>query len=79
MVYIGDDWLLYEYERTSLEKHIEKKLNQINRDYFEGIHGTLSFTHSGYYVTVKRQGLFVADYDTQKLFEALENFNQEEY
>ena len=67
-----------EFETSVLIKHIEKNLNQINRDYFNGYHGILSVTNSGDYVTVKRQGLFVADYDTQKLFEALENFSEED-
>jgi hypothetical protein len=79
MTSINDDWLLYEYETLVLIKHIEKNLNQINQRYFEGNHGILSVTDNGNYVTVKRQGLSVADYDTQKLFDALENFSQEEY
>lgn len=78
MTSINDDRLLYEYETSVLIKLIEKNLNQINRDYFEGIHGLLSVTNSGDYVTVKGQGLFVADYDTQKLFDALENFSKED-
>lgn len=66
-------------ETSVLIKHIEKNLNQIYQRYFDRNHGILSVTNSGDYVTVKRQGLFVGDYDTQKLFEALENFSQEEY
>lgn len=77
MTSINDDWLLYEYETSVILKHIEKNLNQINRDYFEGIHGILSVTNNGDYVTVKSQEVFVGDYDTQKLFDALENFSEE--
>ncbi len=68
-----------EFETSVLIQQIEKNLNQIYQRYFEGNHGTLSVTNSGDYITVKRQGLFVGDFDTQKLFEALENFSQEEY
>ncbi len=78
MTSIDDDWLLYEYETSVLIKHIEKNLNEINRNYFEGIYGILSITNSGNYVTVKSQEVFVADYDTQKLFDALENFSEED-
>jgi hypothetical protein len=73
-----NDWLLYEYERTVLIKRIGDNLNQINQRYFEGNHGIITVTDNSDYVVVKRQGLFVADYDTQKLFDALENFSQED-
>jgi hypothetical protein len=66
------------YERDTVIKRIGDNLNQINQRYFEGNHGILSVTDNGDYVTVKRQGLSVADYDTQKLFDALENFSQED-
>ena len=71
--------ITFKNETSVLIKHIEKNLNQICQRYFEGNHEILSVTNSGDYVTVKRQGLFVGDFDTQKLFEALENFSQEEY
>jgi len=79
MTSINDDWLLYEYERTVIVKNIENNLNQINQRYFEGNHGILSVTDNGDYVTVKNRGVYIADYDTQKLFDALENFSQEDY
>jgi hypothetical protein len=66
------------YERNTVIKRIGDNLNQINQKYFEGNHGILSVTDNGDHVTVKRQGLFVADYDTQKLFDALENFSQDD-
>jgi hypothetical protein len=66
------------YERDTVIKRIGDNLNQINQRYFEGNHGILSVTDNGDYVTVKRQGLSVADYDTQKLFDALENFSQDD-
>jgi myosin heavy subunit len=78
MTSINDDWLLCEYERTVLIKRIGDNLNQINQRYFEGNHGILSVTDNGDYVTVKRQGLSVADYDTQKLFDVLENYSQDD-
>lgn len=79
MTSINDDWLLYEYERTVIVKNIENNLNQINQRYFEGNHGILSVTDNGDYVTVKNRGSYLADYDTQKLFDALENFSQDDY
>jgi hypothetical protein len=66
------------YERNTVIKRIEDNLNQINQRYFEGNHGIITVTDNSDYVVVKRQGLFVADYDTQKLFDALENFSQED-
>lgn len=78
MTSMNDDWLLHESETSVILKHIEKNINQINRDYFEGIHGILSVTNNGDYVTVKSQEVFVGDYDTQKLFDALENFSEED-
>ena len=77
MTFINDDWLAYDCERLSLIKHIEKNLNQVNRDYFEGIHGILSVTDNGDYVTIKGQGSPIADYDPHRLFDALESFGQE--
>lgn len=67
------------YERDTVIKRIKDNLNQINRDYFEGNHGILSVTDNGDYVTVKNRGVYLADYDTQKLFDALENFGQDDY
>ena len=68
------------YERSTIIERIETVLNQINRDYFEGNHGILSVTDNGDcdYVTVKKRGLFVADYDTLKLFDTLENCGQDD-
>ena len=66
------------YERSTIIKRIETLLNQINQRYFEGNHGILSVTDNGDYVTVKNRGGYLADYDTQKLFDALENFSQED-
>ena len=77
MTSINNDWLLYDYERTALIKWIENNLNQINQRYFEGNHGVLSVTDNGDYVTVKNRGVYLADYDTQKLFDALENFKDD--
>jgi hypothetical protein len=37
----------------------------------------LSVTDNGNYLTVKKQGVYLAGYDTQKLFDALEDFNKE--
>jgi hypothetical protein len=65
------------YERSTIIKRIEDNLNEINRNYFEGKHGILSVTNSGDYVTVKNRGVYLADYDTQKLFDALENFEDD--
>ena len=66
------------YERSTIIKRIENNLNQINRDYFEGNHGILYVADNGDYVTVKGQGIIHTDYDTQKLFDALENFSEED-
>jgi hypothetical protein len=66
------------YERDTVIKRIGDNLNQINKDCFEGTHGILSVTDNGDYVTVKTQGLFVANYDIQKLWDALESFSQED-
>jgi hypothetical protein len=65
------------YERTALIKRIENNLNQINQRYFDKSHVILSVTDNGDYLTVKKQGVYLADYDTQKLFDALENFIEE--
>lgn len=67
------------YERSTIIKRIKDNLNQINQRYFEGNHGILSVTDNGDYVTVKNQGLFVVNYDIQKLWDALENFGQDDY
>ena len=72
MAYIDDDWLLYEYERTAIVKNIENNLNQINQKYFGATCKTLFVTDNGDYVTVKGQGMIHTDYDTQKLFDALD-------
>jgi hypothetical protein len=66
------------YKRSTIIKRIKDNLNQINQGYFEGNHGILSVTDNGDYVTVKTQGLFVANYDIQKLWGALENFSKED-
>ena len=65
------------YERTALIKRIENNLNEINQRYFEGGHVILSVTDNGDYLTVKKQGVYLAGYDTQKLFDALEDFSKE--
>jgi hypothetical protein len=65
------------YERTALIKRIENNLNQINQRYFDKSHVILSVTDNGNYLTVKKQGVYLAGYDTQKLFDALENFIEE--
>lgn len=67
------------YERSTIIKRIENNLDQINQRYFEGNHGILSVTDNDDYVTIKNRGVYLADYDTQKLFDALENFSQEDY
>jgi hypothetical protein len=66
------------YERDTVIKRIKDNINQINRDYFKGTHGILYVTDNGNYITVKNQGVYTADYDTQKLFDALESFGQED-
>lgn len=66
------------YERDTLIKRIENQLKQINQRYFDGWR-ILSVTDNGDYVTVKNQGVYIADYDTQKLFDALENFSEEDF
>ena len=38
----------------------------------------LSVIDNGDYVTVKTQGLFVANYEIQKLWDALENYDQDD-
>jgi chromosome segregation ATPase len=65
------------YERTALIKRIENNLNEINQRYFEGGHVILSVTDNDDYLTVKKQGVYLGGYDTQKLFDALEDFNEE--
>jgi hypothetical protein len=67
------------YERDTLIKRIEGNFNQLSQKYFEGSYGIVSVIDNGDYVTVRGHSLFVGDYDTQKLFDALENFSQEEY
>ena len=66
------------YERDTLIKRIENQLKQINQRYFDGWR-ILSVTDNGDYVTVKNRGVYIADYDTQKLFDALENFSEEDF
>ena len=66
------------YERSTIIKRIEDNLSEINRKYFEGNHGILSVTDNGDYVTVKNRGVYIADYDAQKLFNALEDFSEED-
>lgn len=65
------------YERDTVIKRIKDNLNQINQRYFCGSRGILSVTDNGDYVTVKNRGVYLADYDTQKLFDALENFEDD--
>ena len=67
------------YERSTIIKRIEDNLNEINRNYFGGKHGILSVTDNSDYVTVKNQGVYLADYDTKRLFDALENFSEEDF
>lgn len=64
------------YKRDTLIKRIENQLKQINQR-FDGWR-ILSVTDNGDYVTVKNRGVYIADYDTQKLFDALENFSEED-
>ena len=67
------------YERSTIIKRIEDNLNQINQKYFTSngaTHKTLFVTDNGDYVTVKGQGMIHTNYDTQKLFDALENFHE---
>ena len=66
------------YERDTVINRIKTLLNQINNRYFEGNHGILLVTDNGDYVTVKNRGVYIADYDTQKLFDALEDFSEED-
>lgn len=66
------------YERDTLIKRIENQLKQINQRYFDGWR-ILSVTDNGDYVTVKNRGVYIADYGTQKLFDALENFSEEDF
>jgi hypothetical protein len=65
------------YERDTLIKRIEDNFNQISQKYFEGSYGIASVTDNGDYLTVRGHSLFFGDYDTQKLFDVLEN--QKEY
>ena len=71
------------YERDTLIKRIEDNFNQISQKYFEGSYGIVSVIDNsddnGDYVTVRGHSLFVGDYDTQKLFDVLENYSQKEY
>ena len=78
MTFINDDWLVYDCERLSLIKHIEKNLNRVNKDFFEGKHGIITVTDNGDYVTIKGQGSPIADYDPHRLFDALEDFSEED-
>ena len=63
------------YEKSTIIRFFQNTLNQINQECFGE---KLSVTDNGNYVTVKTQGLFVANYDTQKLWDALENYVQED-
>ena len=63
------------YEKDTIIKFFQNSLNQINRECFGE---KLSVTDNGDYVTVKTQGLFVANYDIQKLWDALENYDQDD-
>lgn len=67
------------YKRSTIIKRIEDNLNQINQTYFSSngtTHKTLFVTDNGDYVTVKGQGMIPISYDTQKLYDALENFHE---
>jgi hypothetical protein len=63
------------YEKATIIRLFQSTLNQINQECFGE---TLSVTDNGDYVTVKMQGLFVANYDIQKLWDALENYDQDD-
>jgi hypothetical protein len=63
------------YEKATIIRLFQSTLNQINQECFGE---KLSVTDNGDYVTVKTQGLFVANYDIQKLWDALENYNQDD-
>ena len=63
------------YEKDTIIKFFQNSLNQINQECFGE---KLSVTDNGDYVTVKTQGLFVANYDIQKLWDALENYDQDD-
>jgi len=78
MANINHDWLVYDCERLSLIKHIEKTLNKVNKDYFKGKHGIITVTDNSDYVAIKGQGSRIADYDPHRLFDALESFNQDD-
>ena len=67
------------YKRDTVINRIKDNLNQINQDYFEGNHGILYVTDNDDYVTVENQCAYIADYDPQKLFDALENFSKEDF
>ena len=67
------------YKRDTVIRFVENSLNQINQECFEGNHGILSVTDNGDYVTVKNRSGYIVDYDTQKLWDTLENFSQEDY
>ncbi len=63
------------YEKATIIRLFQSTLNQINQECFGE---KLSVTDNGDYVTVKTQGLFVANYDIQKLWDALENYDQDD-
>mgnify|MGYP006191315589 CR=1 FL=1 len=63
------------YERSTAINFIKNSLNQISQDCFGE---KLSVIDNGDYVTVKTQGLFVANYEIQKLWDALENYDQDD-
>jgi hypothetical protein len=67
------------YERDTLIKRIKDNFNQVSQKYFSGSYGIANVTDNGDYLTVRGHSLFVGDYDTQKLFDVLENYSQKEY
>ena len=63
------------HKRDTVIRLLQSTLNQISQECFGE---KLSVTDNGDYVTVKTQGLFVANYDIQKLWDALENYDQDD-
>lgn len=63
------------YEKATIIRFFQNTLNRINQECFGE---KLSVIDNGDYVTVKTQGLFVANYDIQKLWDALENYDQDD-
>lgn len=62
------------YEKATIIRFFQNTLNQINQECFGE---KLSVIDNGDYVTVETQGLFVANYDIQKLWDALENYDED--